>query len=314
MIFIPPIKSQGIKTKLVEWIRENTEEIDYDRWVEPFMGTGVVAFNIRPKRALLCDSNPYLIKFYQEIKEQKITSIRVRHFLTEEGEKLLKSNGEYYYELRDRFNKNRDSLDFLFLSRACFNGMMRFNKKGEFNVPFCKKPQRFAPSLITKIVNQVKNISQIILSGDYTFINQDFQDTLKTINSRDLVYLDPPYLNRHTDYFNSWSEEQEKLLNQGIKESQSKYLLSTWLSNKYRTNEYIFSAWKEHYIVTKEHFYYVGGKESNRNAVYEAIISNLNLKNSVTISEMKHLIINNESLVTFNPKKSLTSEQLVLNF
>ena len=50
-IFVPPIKSQGIKTKLVDWISSNVDGVKYERWVEPFMGTGVVAFNIRPKRA-----------------------------------------------------------------------------------------------------------------------------------------------------------------------------------------------------------------------------------------------------------------------
>lgn len=56
MIIVPPIKSQGIKTKLVPWIKECASHVSYDRWVEPFMGTGVVAFNIQPKSALLCDS------------------------------------------------------------------------------------------------------------------------------------------------------------------------------------------------------------------------------------------------------------------
>ena len=70
--FVPPIKSQGIKTKLVGWISSNVEDIEYDRWVEPFMGTGVVAFNIRPKKALLCDSNPHLINFYNAIKNKEI--------------------------------------------------------------------------------------------------------------------------------------------------------------------------------------------------------------------------------------------------
>ena len=177
-VFVPPIKSQGIKTKLVEWIISNTKEVDFDRWVEPFMGTGVVAFNIQPKKALLCDSNPHLINFYNSLKNKEITSGLVKQHLFTEGEKLLKSNGEHYYELRNRFNKEGNPLDFLFLSRSCFNGMMRFNKKGGFNVPFCKKPNRFAQALVTKITNQVESISQIIEHGDYTFKNQDFKSTL----------------------------------------------------------------------------------------------------------------------------------------
>ena len=67
-VFVPPIKSQGIKTKLVDWISLNVKEIEFERWVEPFMGTGVVAFNVRPKKALLCDSNPHLINFYKALQ------------------------------------------------------------------------------------------------------------------------------------------------------------------------------------------------------------------------------------------------------
>ena len=72
---------------------------------KPFMGTGVVAFNVRPKKALLCDSNPHLINFYKSIQNKEITSGLVKKFLNEEGQKLLKTNGEHYYVVRDRFNQ-----------------------------------------------------------------------------------------------------------------------------------------------------------------------------------------------------------------
>lgn len=311
-IFVPPIKSQGIKTKLVEWISSNVEEIQYDRWVEPFMGTGVVAFNIRPKKALLCDSNPHLISFYKAIQSKEITSGLVKKFLTEEGENLLNSNGLYYYDVRKRFNTHGDPLDFLFLSRSCFNGMMRFNGKGGFNVPFCKKPNRFAQALITKITNQVENISQIIGFSEYEFKNQDFKDTLKEIKPTDLVYSDPPYIGRHVDYFDSWSEEEENILKDGLTNSNAKFILSTWLSNKYRTNEYVFSTWKDCSISTKEHFYHVGGKETNRNAVYEALLSNVEFKGSISNCEMESRIKLNESQLTTKGKEYRIPAQLTL--
>jgi len=309
-IFIPPIKSQGIKTKLVSWISDSAKKIQYDRWVEPFMGTGVVAFNVRPKKALLCDSNPHLIRFYNALKSKEITSGMVRKFLTDEGEKLLESNGDYYYEVRKRFNENKNPLDFLFLSRSCFNGMMRFNRKGGYNVPFCKKPNRFAQSLVTKITNQVENISKIIEQGDYEFKHQDFKETLKELKPNDLVYSDPPYIGRHVDYFDSWTEEEEIILKEGL--SNSKFILSTWLSNKYRTNKYIFSLWKGTFITTKEHFYHVGGKEKNRNAVYEALLSNIELENSITNAEMKEKIDANESQLT--KEKEYVPIQLTFKF
>ncbi len=311
-IFVPPIKSQGIKTKLVEWIKSNAEQVDYDRWVEPFMGTGVVAFNVRPKRALLCDSNPHIIKFYNSLKSKEITSKIVKKYLIKEGEQLLASEGKHYYEIRNRFNENGSSLDFLFLSRSCFNGMMRFNKKGGYNVPFCKKPNRFAQALVTKITNQVENISQIIEKGDFEFKNLDFKETLKNIDSKDLVYCDPPYIGRHVDYFDSWSEEEEIFLRDGLIDANAKFILSTWLSNKYRTNDYIFSVWKEYSISTKEHFYHVGGKESNRNAVYEALLSNVKLNDSISNKVMQSRINTNQSQLTSNQNKTTLPEQLSL--
>ncbi|NOX46146.1 MAG: Dam family site-specific DNA-(adenine-N6)-methyltransferase [Chlorobi bacterium] len=311
-IFVPPIKSQGIKTKLVSWISSNVKSLEYDRWVEPFMGTGVVAFNVRPEKALLSDSNPHLIRFYSALKEKEITSSMVRKFLTEEGAKLLSSNGDYYYEVRNRFNSENHPLDFLFLSRSCFNGMMRFNRKGGFNVPFCKKPNRFAQALVTKISNQVENISQIIEQGDYTFKHQDFKETLKELKPNDLVYSDPPYIGRHVDYFDSWSEEEEIILKNALEGSGAKFVLSTWLSNKYRTNDYVFSVWGNCFVSTKEHFYHVGAKETNRNAVYEALLSNVKLSDSISTVEMKSRIILNESQLTTKKNSYEVSEQLVL--
>lgn len=311
-IFVPPIKSQGIKTKLVQWISTNVEGIEYERWVEPFMGTGVVAFNVRPKNALLCDSNPHLINFYKALQNKEITSGQVRQFLNEEGIKLLETDGKHYYDVRKRFNEFGNPLDFLFLSRSCFNGMMRFNRKGGFNVPFCKKPNRFAQALVTKITNQVENISLIIEQGNYEFRHQDFNETLLNLKSTDFVYSDPPYIGRHVDYFDSWSEEEEIILNNGLINSGCKFILSTWLSNKYRTNDYVFSIWEDCYVATKEHFYHVGGKEANRNAVYEALLSNIELPDSISNSEMKSRIENEVSQLTSKPKLYDMSDQLLL--
>lgn len=313
-IFVPPIKSQGIKTKLVDWISSNVSKTQYGRWVEPFMGTGVVAFNIGPKKALLCDSNPHLIAFYKSLQAKKITSTMVRKHLTDEGKILLETEGDHYYVVRDRFNRSGNPLDFLFLSRSCFNGMMRFNKKGGFNVPFCRKPNRFAQALITKITNQIKFISQIIEMGDYTFKYQDFRDTVSEINPNDLVYADPPYIGRHVDYFDSWSEEEEVLLRDRLLASKAKFLLSTWLSNQYRTNNYVFSIWKNCFITTKEHFYHVGAKESNRSAIYEALLSNFKLEDSITNVEMKKRIGSEQCLLTSKKSAIITPIQTNLDF
>jgi DNA adenine methylase len=275
-IFVPPIKCQGIKTKLIPSIAEIVKQVDYDRWVEPFFGSGVVGFNTRPEKAIFCDSNPHIIKFYSSLKSGEITPQKAKAFLEEEGEKLNNHEGEYYYTVRERFNNTGDSFDFLFLNRSCFNGMMRFNRKGGFNVPFCKKPNRFSQSYITKITNQIKFIQEIINDRDYSFVCQPFQKTLASLESGDLIYCDPPYIGRHVDYFDSWSESDEIDLHRLLTNSNAKFILSTWHSNDYRKNEYIESLWTDLNIITREHFYHVGGSEDNRNPMLEALITNFN--------------------------------------
>jgi len=126
------------------------------------MGTGAVAFNVAPQRAVLCDANPHLINFYSGIASGEITPEVVKEYLIREGELLLSKGEDHYYFIRDRFNSEHSPLDFLFVNRAGFNGMIRFNRKGGFNIPFCRKPQRFAQAYVTKITNQVAWACKII--------------------------------------------------------------------------------------------------------------------------------------------------------
>jgi len=271
---VPPIKSQGIKTKLVPWINSIIPHEFEGVWIEPFMGTGVVAFNLAPKHALLCDTNPHLINFYQAIADNEITPEIVRQFLNQEGAKLLEKGESQYYELRERFNKEHRPLDFLFLNRAGFNGMIRFNRKGGFNIPFCRKPQRFAQAYVTKIVNQVSYVSRLLKMKDFVFKCQPFDETISKGKVDDIIYCDPPYIDRHVDYYNGWGEEHEKELYRTLLQTRSKFILSTWHHNDYRENKYIGSLWGDFNILTREHFYHVGGSEKNRNPMVEAIVTN----------------------------------------
>lgn len=238
------------------------------------MGTGVVAFNIAPEKAILSDTNPHLINFYLAISTGEITPTGVRHYLNTEGAKLLEKGECHYYEIRERFNKEHRPLDFLFLNRAGFNGMIRFNRKGEFNIPFCRKPQRFAQAYVTKIVNQVEHVSRLLKIRDFTFLCQDFSETIELGTAADIIYCDPPYIDRHVDYYNGWNGENEQQLFDALFATPSRFILSTWHSNDYRENEYLNTLWNEFTLLTREHFYHVGGKEKNRNPMLEAIVTN----------------------------------------
>jgi DNA adenine methylase len=273
-IGVPPIKSQGIKTKLVPWIRSVIPENFTGTWIEPFMGTGAVAFNVAPQSAILCDTNPHLINFYTGIAQKEITPEVVREYLVHEGGLLASKGEDHYYEIRNRFNTTHSPLDFLFLNRAGFNGMIRFNKKGGFNIPFCRKPERFAQAYVTKITNQVSWASKIIKLKEFTFKCQNFSKTIAEASESDIIYCDPPYIGRHVDYYNGWEDADERELFAKLSEFSGRFILSTWHHNDYRKNEYIKNLWSAHSILTREHFYHVGGKETNRNPVTEALVTN----------------------------------------
>ena len=208
-VIVPPIKSQGIKTKLVPWIMELAPKVS-GRWIEPFLGTGVVAFNSGYKQAIVNDTNPHIINFYKGVQQKIITAPLMKQYLEKEGEILSKAenNGyEHYLNVRSRFNSGEFSpYDFIFLSRAGFNGMMRFGRKGNWNIPFCKKPDRFAQAYITKITNQVATVAQIIQpEPNWIFHNKSFAEIIPLATENDIIYCDPPYYGRHVDYFNSWT-------------------------------------------------------------------------------------------------------------
>lgn len=274
-VIVPPIKSQGIKTKLVPWIQAIVPDV-HGRWIEPFLGTGVVAFNAGFRKALLNDVNPHVIRFYQGIKDGEITPRRVREYLEREGEHLEKAPDhgyDHFRVVRDRFNATHDPLDFLFLSRSGFNGMMRFNRKGEWNIPFCQKPERFARAYITKIVHQVRDAACLI-QRDWAFTVDSFENTIAKAEEDDIIYCDPPYIGRYVDYYSGWTEEDERKLFDLLSVTPARFILSTWHHNDFRANLFIESLWSKFNIITRDHFYHSGGKLENRKSIVEALVFN----------------------------------------
>lgn len=271
---VPPLKTQGIKTKLVPFILNsiNWEEGTNGKWVEPFLGSGVVLFNYQPKRALIADNNIHIINLFKEIQKGAINPTNLRTFLIKEGQQLEEKGQTYYYDVRRRFNASHNSFDFVFLNRACFNGVMRFNQKGGFNVPFCKKNERFRQAYITKICNQVAWISEVMKDKEWEFVVKDWKETLEQVTAADFVYLDPPYIGRHTDYFNKWDDYNATELAETVKKLPCNFAYSMWKSNQYRENDHITEHFNDYTCLTYDHFYHVGATENLRNSIVEGLI------------------------------------------
>lgn len=133
--------------------------------------------------------------------------------------KRLQNEGhKAYYEIRDAFNTTRNPHDFLFLSRTCVNGLIRFNKNGNFNNSLHHTRPGIEPERLSKLVFQWSRFTQ-----EVTFLVADYHQTLKNAKLGDLVFLDPPYHGTKGRYiptsfdFQKFYLELERLNHIGVK-------------------------------------------------------------------------------------------------
>lgn len=182
----PPLKWAGGKRWLVPHFRPIWEPHRQRRLVEPFSGGLAVTLAMTPVRALLNDINPHAINFYQWLKQGLHVDI------------AMQNDRELYYEHRKRLNylitlggaNSKEAAElFYYLNRTCYNGLCRFNRKGEFNVPF----------------GSYKHITYAADFATYTkafthwdFMIGDFESI--QLEQDDFVYADPPYDVPFTQY------------------------------------------------------------------------------------------------------------------
>ena len=178
----PFLKWLGGKTRIVGEIKKILPQ--GNRLVEPFLGSGAIFLNVEYNEYLLADSNEDLINLYITLQK------RGRQFV-ELCKVFFTSNNnckERYMELRDEFNKSKDPTFFVYLNRHCFNGLCRYNSKGEFNTPFGEyaNPVRFPHKEMLFFVERCRK-------KKVEFKHNDFRDTLKNVQPGDILYCDPPY-------------------------------------------------------------------------------------------------------------------------
>ena len=192
---MPILKWAGGKRWLAPTLKMLYENSGCDRLAEPFCGGLAVSLEILPTRALLNDVNPDLIDFYETIKAGQLLPA----FL--EGS----TPSDRYQYARNLFNSRQRSDReqawlFLYLNKNGFNGLCRYNKKGQFNVPFgkrnCPVPDDFPYHRIA--------------FSRWTFTCGDFSALTPAIAPNDFIYADPPYdtpfASYHTNGF-SWQEQ-----------------------------------------------------------------------------------------------------------
>ncbi len=180
----PFLKWAGGKRWLVEK-HSHLLNIEHERYIEPFVGSGAVFFSLLPHSAILCDKNEKLIEVYEAIKSdwKKVADLLRAHHKNH--------SSEYYYQTRRKRLRTPETraAQFIYLNRTCWNGLYRVNKKGEFNVPIgTKQNVVLSTDDFEKIALCLKNVE--LLSGD-------FEIALEKAGQGDFVFIDPPYTVKH---------------------------------------------------------------------------------------------------------------------
>lgn len=149
------------------------------------MGAGSVFLNTDFSRYILADINSDLIGLYNIVK------LRTDEYVAAAREMFTPENNvaERYYLYRDEFNQIQDPLRravlFLYLNRHGYNGLCRYNLRGEFNVPFgrYKKPY-FPEAELYHFAEKAQNAE---------FYCESYEECMQRADSRTVVYCDPPY-------------------------------------------------------------------------------------------------------------------------
>ncbi|WP_193157218.1 Dam family site-specific DNA-(adenine-N6)-methyltransferase [Citrobacter cronae] len=155
------------------------------RLIEPFAGGGSVFLNAGFAEVIASDACDDLILTYQVMQREPFALIDKAAMMFREG-----NNSDYFDKIKARFNKREmtqmeRAAAFIYLNRHCYNGLMRYNLKGEFNVGFGSYRQPYFP------LAEMESFAT--LARNYTFALADYSDTVALAGEGDVVFCDPPY-------------------------------------------------------------------------------------------------------------------------
>lgn len=201
-ILLPFLKWAGGK----RWFADRCMHLipeTFERYIEPFLGSGAMFFALRPEQAILSDLNDDLINCYRAVRDapMAIAEMLAAHHADH--------CEDHYYKVRaDKPDEPvMRAAWFLYLNRTCWNGLYRVNRKNEFNVPIGTK---------TAVVLDSDDFaaSSRILRGA-ALENRDFEQTLALAGAGDFVFVDPPYTVKHNlngfvkynDKIFSWADQ-----------------------------------------------------------------------------------------------------------
>ena len=246
------------------------------RYIEPFLGGGAVFFEVRPKKALLGDTNGRLIELFTVIRDQpeEFRRLLARH--------AVAHSKDYYYEIRSQRLRApiRRAAQFMYLNRTCWNGLYRENEKGQFNVPIGTKQTVIFPD------DDFEAWSKALKST--TILNQDFEVTINAARTGDFLFVDPPYTVRHN--LNGFVKYNQKIfawedqirLRDALDRAVERGVKFAMTNADHECVRELYNGFGEHIRLSR--YSVIAGNSTHRSQSTELLISNSTVQGELWVS------------------------------
>lgn len=183
------------KTQLLKWIGNKQKfaveitryfPINFHRYFEPFLGSGAILATVAPSQGFASDTFKPLIEIWQKLASKPSELIE---WYAQRRNRIGKEKKELVYEsVKASYNSNPNGADFLFLSRSCYGGVVRFRKSDGYMSTPCGV---HTPIPVEAFIERVKDWKKRI--KNVCFEHVDFKEAFALSKKGDLVYCDPPY-------------------------------------------------------------------------------------------------------------------------
>ena len=290
-----PLNYTGGKLKLLPQILPLFPN-KIDTFIDLFGGGFNVGINVKANQVIYNDIEEHIVELLNYFKNnegkviiKQIDSLIDKYGLTRtdkygyeyygcnSSEGVSRINKKPYLKLREDYNKNKTPILFFTTVIFAFSNQIRFNSKGEFNMPVNKRDfnNNIRNNLI-RFLNKMKEIEVFFYNEDFTKLK------INTLSQNDLVYCDPPYLITCASYNENegWNENKEhELLNllDSLDYRGVKFALSNVLENKGKTNN-ILKDWAKdyniHYLNNSYGNCNYHTKDKSSNSTIEVLITN----------------------------------------
>ena len=201
------------KSQLLKWVGNKQKfagEISkcfptyFKTFYEPFLGSGAVMATVSPKKGVGSDVFRPLVDIWQKLKEDPEELIE---WYTERRNRIDKEDPiKVYEDVKASFNNGHNGADFLYLTRTCYGGIIRFRKSDGYMSTPCGVHTPIPVSSFAKRVfeweSRMKNVD---------FIHADYKEIFAMAKKGDLVYCDPPYSHSQSILYGAQDFKLEEL-------------------------------------------------------------------------------------------------------